>query len=126
MITVNFWILFCCFKTEIANKAETARTLGEKRRELETELKMKQQLLTQLVLEAERVGKEAHRSAYTRRILEIIGNVEKQKLEISKVLKDTQGVQKEINTLSGQLDRCFTVADETIFAVGFILVVSLG
>lgn len=92
--------------------------MGEKRRELETELKMKQQLLSQLVLEAERVGKEAHRSAYTRRILEIIGNVEKQKLEISKVLKDTQGVQKEINTLSGQLDRCFTVADETIFAVG--------
>lgn len=84
-------------------------------------MRAKEQLLGQLQQEAERTGKEAHRSAYTRRILEIIANVDKQKLEIAKVLKDTQDVQKEINTLSGQLDRCFTVADETIFAVSYLL-----
>jgi len=101
-------------------KAETALSLLEKRRELELELKGKESLLKQLEVEQERVGKEPHRSSYTRRILEIINNVEKQKKEMEKVLKDTQEVQREINTLSGQLERCFHVADETIFAVSFL------
>lgn len=49
--------------------------------------------------------------------MEIIGNIEKQKTEIEKVLKDTREVQKEINNLTGQLERSFTIADETIFRV---------
>ena len=57
------------------------------------------------------------RSAYTRRIMEIIGNIAKQKEDIDKVLKDTKELQKEINNLTGQLDRSFTVADELIFQV---------
>ena len=61
------------------------------------------------------------RSAYTKRISEIIGNIKKQKKEITKVLKDTKEIQKDINTLSGRLDRTFAVADELIFKV--ILVV---
>ncbi|KAJ4439679.1 hypothetical protein ANN_07807 [Periplaneta americana] len=55
------------------------------------------------------------RSAYTRRIMEIIGNICKQKEEIDKVLSDTKELQKEINNLTGRLDRSFTVADELIF-----------
>ena len=57
------------------------------------------------------------RSAYTRRIMEIIGNIAKQKEDIDKVLKDTKELQKEINNLTGQVDRSFTVADELIFQV---------
>lgn len=57
------------------------------------------------------------RSAYTRRILEIIGNIRKQKEEIERVLADTRQVQKEINQLTGRLDRSFAVADELIFKV---------
>jgi iron uptake system EfeUOB component EfeO/EfeM len=49
--------------------------------------------------------------------MEIIGNISKQKEEIDKVLKDTKELQKEINNLTGQLDRSFTVADELIFRV---------
>jgi len=59
------------------------------------------------------------RSAYTRRIMEIIGNICKQKEEIDKVLRDTKELQKEINNLTGQLDRSFTVADELIFRVKY-------
>lgn len=50
--------------------------------------------------------------------MEIIGNIRKQRDEIAKVLGDTRELQKEINTLSGQLERSFTVADELIFRVG--------
>lgn len=57
------------------------------------------------------------RSAYTRRILEIVGNIKKQNEEIQKILKDTREVQKEINTLNGQIDRSFTLSDEMIFQV---------
>lgn len=54
---------------------------------------------------------------YTKRILEIISNVDKQNMEIKKILEDTREIQKEINTLEGQLDRCFSIADETLFKV---------
>jgi iron uptake system EfeUOB component EfeO/EfeM len=51
--------------------------------------------------------------------MEIIGNIAKQKEDIDKVLKDTKELQKEINNLTGQLDRSFTIADELIFQVKY-------
>lgn len=57
------------------------------------------------------------RSAYTRRIYEIIGNISKQNNEIQKILKDTRALQKEIKTLTEQIDRSFTLADELLFHV---------
>lgn len=57
------------------------------------------------------------RNSYTSRILEIIGNIRKQKASIDKVLNDTRDIQKEINTINGQLDRQFTVTDDLLFKV---------
>ncbi|XP_045489010.1 coiled-coil domain-containing protein 22 homolog [Pieris rapae] len=51
----------------------------------------------------------------TKRILEIIGNVDKQNMEIKKILEDTRHLQKEINSLEGKLGRYFSIADETLF-----------
>lgn len=59
----------------------------------------------------------AYRNSYTSRILEIIGNIRKQKASIDKVLNDTRDIQKEINTINGQLDRQFTVTDDLLFKV---------
>ena len=36
---------------------------------------------------------------------------------VCQILIDTKSIQKEINTLTGKLDRTFTVADELIFRV---------
>ncbi|XP_067005460.2 coiled-coil domain-containing protein 22 homolog [Anabrus simplex] len=99
-------------------QADAVRSLREKGRELSEEIKNKEQLHTQLVLEYEKISKDTKsvsRSAYTRRILEIIGNIRKQKEEIDKVINDTKELQKEINNLRGRLDRSFTDADERIF-----------
>lgn len=60
---------------------------------------------------------EDFRAAYTKRILEIVGNTKKQNQEIQKILADTRQVQKEINNLTGQVDRSFTLCDEIIFRV---------
>ena len=61
------------------------------------------------------MGKDVNRVAYTRRIMEIVANIQKQKEDISKILVDTRIVQKEINQLTGKLDRIFTVTDEQVY-----------
>ncbi|MEQ2268255.1 Coiled-coil domain-containing protein 22, partial [Xenotaenia resolanae] len=67
------------------------------------------------VTELESLPQDVSRSAYTQRILEIVGNIKKQKEEISKILSDTKELQKEINSLTGKLDRSFAVTDELVF-----------
>lgn len=65
------------------------------------------------------------RSTYTNNIIEIIGNIKKQNHEIQKILQDTKHVQKDINALSGQIDRSFTVSDEMVFVVSKFLIKNL-
>ncbi|KAK2589337.1 hypothetical protein KPH14_007885 [Odynerus spinipes] len=96
-------------------KQDEIKLLKEKEKELEEECKNKDQLFSQLVVEVQKLPKEINRSAYTQRILEIINNVRKQRDEINKVLADTREIQKEINALTGRLERSFTVVDELIF-----------
>uniref|UniRef100_A0A8C7QYM5 Coiled-coil domain-containing protein 22 n=1 Tax=Oncorhynchus mykiss TaxID=8022 RepID=A0A8C7QYM5_ONCMY len=67
------------------------------------------------ITEFENLPKDISRSAYTARILEIVGNIRKQKEEITKILSDTKELQKEINSLTGKLDRTFAVTDELVF-----------
>ncbi|KAE8750456.1 hypothetical protein FOCC_FOCC002750 [Frankliniella occidentalis] len=101
--------------SESARTAEALRVTREKVSELTEEVRNKEQLHTLLQAEYAKVSKDNSRSAYTRRIMEIIGNITKQKDEIDKILKDTKELHKEINSLAGRLDRSFTVADEVIF-----------
>ena len=96
-------------------KLDEIKLLKEKKKELQEECRNKDQQYSQLVTEVHKLPKEVNRSAYTQRILEIINNVRKQKDEINKVLADTREIQKEINTLTGRLERSFTVVDELIF-----------
>lgn len=91
------------------------RQMKEKERELSAECQIKDQQYEQLLVEVQKQAKEVNRSAYTQRILEIINNVRKQKNEIDKILGDTREIQKEINMLTGKLERSFTVVDELIF-----------
>lgn len=89
--------------------------MKEKEKELSEESRNKDQQYSQLIADVQKLPKEVNRSAYTQRILEIINNVRKQKDEIDKVLADTRSIQKEINTLTGRLERSFTIVDELIF-----------
>ncbi|XP_053148858.1 coiled-coil domain-containing protein 22 isoform X1 [Hemicordylus capensis] len=91
------------------------RELHERIRSAADEAKHKEDLYKQLLVELESLPKDVSRSAYTQRILEIVGNIRKQKEEITKILSDTRGLQKEINGLTGKLDRTFAVTDELVF-----------
>ncbi|XP_008585360.1 PREDICTED: coiled-coil domain-containing protein 22 isoform X2 [Galeopterus variegatus] len=79
------------------------------------EARRKEEVYKQLVSELETLPRDVSRLAYTQRILEIVGNIRKQKEEITKILSDTKELQKEINSLSGKLDRTFAVTDELVF-----------
>lgn len=101
--------------SETQRKLEEIRSLREKMKEIADDARTKGEVHNQLIADYEKMTKDFNRSAYTRRILEIVANIKKQKLDIDKVLIDTREVQKEINQLSGKLDRTFAVTDELIF-----------
>lgn len=105
---------------ELKNRTEKDKMseIRERNAQLGRELKDKEKFEQQLAQECSKMNKNTNRSAYTKRILEIIGNIKKQNDEIQKVLRDTKDVQKEISNLTGQLQRSFTLSDELIFRVG--------
>uniref|UniRef100_A0A7N8WJC3 Coiled-coil domain-containing protein 22 n=1 Tax=Mastacembelus armatus TaxID=205130 RepID=A0A7N8WJC3_9TELE len=100
---------------ESSRKLSEIKSLHEKIRVSTEEAKKKEEMYKQLVTELENLSQDVSRSAYTQRILEIVSNIKKQKEEITKILSDTKELQKEINNLTGKLDRTFAVTDELIF-----------
>lgn len=106
-----------CSNQEVESSRMLAeiKELHDKIRQSAEEAKKKEALYKQLLTEYEKLPKDASRSAYTMRILEIVGNIKKQKEEITKILSDTKELQKEINSLTGKLDRTFAVTDELVF-----------
>uniref|UniRef100_A0A672KUH3 Coiled-coil domain-containing protein 22 n=1 Tax=Sinocyclocheilus grahami TaxID=75366 RepID=A0A672KUH3_SINGR len=102
-------------ESESSRKLSEIKDLHDKIRQSAEEAKKKESLYKQLVLNYETLSKDVSRSTYTMRILEIVGNIKKQKEEITKILSDTKDLQKEINGLTGKLDRTFAVTDELVF-----------
>ncbi|KAM3618241.1 uncharacterized protein V6R79_017882 [Siganus canaliculatus] len=100
---------------ESSRKVSEMKSLHDKIRVSTEEARKKEEMHKQLVTELENLPQDASRSAYTQRILEIVSNIKKQKEEITKILSDTKELQKEINSLTGKLDRTFAVTDELVF-----------
>jgi len=61
------------------------------------------------------LSRDINRATYTRRILEIVKNVKKQKIDIDKILIETRTLKKEKSTLIDTLQRAFAVTSETVF-----------
>uniref|UniRef100_A0A663FJM1 Coiled-coil domain-containing protein 22 n=1 Tax=Aquila chrysaetos chrysaetos TaxID=223781 RepID=A0A663FJM1_AQUCH len=100
---------------ESSRRLSEIRALHERSRSAADEARRKEELYKQLVAELEALPRDISRAVYTQRILEIVGNIRKQKEEISKILVDTRALQKEINSLVGKLERTFSVTDELLF-----------
>lgn len=102
-------------ESETSKLLEEIRLMRERMKEVADETRLKDDLYKQLVLEYERMSKDLSRVSYTRRMTEIVCNIQRQKEDIGKILKDTKYVQKEINQLTGKLERIFTVTDEQVY-----------
>ena len=93
--------------------------------ELNAELVEKEALVAELNQEMASQSKETSRSTnrqfYTRRILEIVETIDKQRKEIDKILIETRAVQIDINQLSGKLERLFNTTDETLYKVFYLI-----
>ncbi|XP_037267335.1 coiled-coil domain-containing protein 22 [Falco rusticolus] len=100
---------------ESSRRLSEIRALHERSRLAAAEARRKEELYKQLVAELEALPRDISRAVYTQRILEIVGNIRKQKEEIGKILVDTRALQKEINSLVGKLERTFSVTDELLF-----------
>ncbi|EHB09463.1 Coiled-coil domain-containing protein 22 [Heterocephalus glaber] len=104
-----------CREVESSRRLAEIQELHQSVRAAAEEARRKEEVYKQLVSELETLPRDVSRLAYTQRILEIVGNIRKQKEEITKILSDTKELQKEINSLSGKLDRTFAVTDELVF-----------
>ncbi|CAF2148333.1 unnamed protein product [Rotaria magnacalcarata] len=64
------------------------------------------------------ISKNDHsRSFFTKQILEIVANTNKQKEEINKTIIETRVLQKDLNRLTEKLERTFQVTDSQLFKV---------
>ncbi|XP_036342362.1 LOW QUALITY PROTEIN: coiled-coil domain-containing protein 22 homolog [Rhagoletis pomonella] len=66
-------------------------------------------------LRASKNDRAAPRKEYIQRILEFISNIRKQRSDIYKVLDDTRDLQKQLNSISAQLQRQFCYTDDLLF-----------
>ncbi|XP_050734682.1 coiled-coil domain-containing protein 22 homolog [Eriocheir sinensis] len=89
--------------------------LRDKMKAMVQEASRKESAEAQLKEQVEKITKDVNRSVYTKRIIDISAKVRKQKQEIDRVLADTRTIQKEINILSGKLERTFTVVEGTAY-----------
>lgn len=89
--------------------------LRDKMKAMVQDASRKESALAQLKNQFASMNKDINRAVYTKRIIDISAKVRKQKQEIDRVLVDTRTIQKEINTLSGKLERTFTVVEGTAY-----------
>ncbi|XP_075163238.1 coiled-coil domain-containing protein 22 homolog [Haematobia irritans] len=84
--------------------------------EAENSLKDKTRIHIQLAEELKRGTIDvAPRKEYTKRIYEFIENIRKQRNDIYKILDDTRDLQKQLNSVSAQLQRQFNYTDDLLF-----------
>lgn len=102
-------------KKEAKEKLIKIKEMREQMEKLRTDIQQKEQKFRQLHEQYSKVPKDKSRGMYTERILEIVKNVKKQKLEIDKILLDTKELKKEISKITDKLNRSFSVTDELIF-----------
>jgi hypothetical protein len=88
-------------------------------KQIAEDVRAKEEKFRELAEAYNQLPKDVNRSHYTDRILDIVKNVKKQKVDIDKVLVDTRTVSKEINSVSETLNRTFAVIDEMIYQVLF-------
>lgn len=100
-----------------------------KRRTLINEVKEKDEQLAHLqqdykAQKASASKNDHSRSFFTKQILEIVANTNKQKEEINKTIIETRVLQKDLNRLTEKLDRAFQAADTQLFTVNNALLTS--
>jgi hypothetical protein len=118
-------------KSEVGIKVDQIKRMRAEMKAKAKELREKDEIHKQVVQELSKMPKAINRQVYVRRIMDImrygkhiiltliatsfIRNLDRQKVDIKKVLEDIRQIQKDINSVSETSKRSFSVADEIIF-----------
>ncbi|XP_023759563.1 uncharacterized protein LOC111907976 isoform X2 [Lactuca sativa] len=78
------------------------------------ETKQREEEISKVSREVEKVAKLATRRSYIERIKEITKNSRKQEIDIERILKETRELQLESNIIQERLHRTYAVVDETL------------
>ncbi|GMF28534.1 unnamed protein product [Phytophthora lilii] len=101
------------FRTEMLEITGIIHSKMESVRALE---KIQERQLAKLGKKNDAEGGLMTRNMYTSRIMDIIEQVHKQKQDISKILEDIKGLQKQLNAASEKLKRTEAVAEEKLYS----------
>jgi len=93
---------------EIKRMRDEMRSMAVSIREAEERHKL-------LLVELEKMPKNINRAVYTYRILDIIKQIGKQKIEIGRIIDDIRQVQKETNAVAQTLQRQENVTDDHVY-----------
>ena len=93
-------------------KIRRMKDLQTSMRAMVEQLQSRDEMSARLTNELERIPKGQPRSAYTRRIMDIVKSLRKQKVDIEKILADIRESQLEVNATAETLSRSFAAADE--------------
>lgn len=94
---------------------EKIKDIRAEMKEIAEGAKDKDATIKQLAANLESVQDQMGRTSYTRRIMELVRNIGKQKADIEKVLIDTRAIQKDISQLEEKITRIHVETEEMIF-----------
>ncbi|MFH4976390.1 hypothetical protein AB6A40_003099 [Gnathostoma spinigerum] len=104
------------FSSNQDSSRQRLRDLNDSAAAIEKSLEKKRKDLNKLKTTAEKIEEPPlNRSAYTKHIFESVENIKRQQEGIEKVLAENLKIQKEVKSLSGKLDRTFTVVEERLY-----------
>jgi len=102
-------------KADVGKKVKLIKTMRGEMKLKAQAIREKDAIYKQLAEELSKLPKSINRQVYIRRIMDIVKNLDKQKLDIKKVLVDVKRVQKDINQISKTSTRSFAMADEVVY-----------
>lgn len=102
-------------KGDMVRKAEAVKAMRGEMREVAQEIANKEELRKSLEGEYVELGGGVQRASYTRRIIEIVKNVDKQDRDIQAILADTRGIQKDMNSSVENLHRSYGATDDMVY-----------
>ncbi|XP_073919025.1 coiled-coil domain-containing protein 22 isoform X2 [Castor canadensis] len=109
-----------CRELQSSRRLAEIQELHQSVRAAAEEARRKEEVYKQLVSELETLPRDVSRLAYTQRILEIVGNIRKQKEEITKDAKKDDAVRKAYKYLAALHENCSQLI-QTIEDTGTIM-----
>eukprot|EP01083_Nonionella_stella_P213632 770358_1 len=102
-------------KDDVRRKATEIKEIRVEMRSLLQEIRNGDTYRKQLTGELSRLPKGIKRQVYVGRIMDVMKNLENQKVQIRKILSDVRSIQKEINTVTETSKRSFALVDDMMY-----------